>query len=33
MGLQKKTDPEPAQADAAGSRHTPMMQQYVGRPR
>ncbi|WP_240074626.1 DNA mismatch repair protein MutS [Cupriavidus taiwanensis] len=29
MGLQKKTDPEQAQADAAGSRHTPMMQQYL----
>ncbi|SOY56558.1 methyl-directed mismatch repair protein [Cupriavidus taiwanensis] len=29
MGLQKKTDPEQAQADATGSRHTPMMQQYL----
>ncbi|SPA40108.1 methyl-directed mismatch repair protein [Cupriavidus taiwanensis] len=29
MGLQKKTDPEQSQADAAGSRHTPMMQQYL----
>ncbi|SCU74122.1 conserved hypothetical protein [Cupriavidus necator] len=29
MGLQKKTDPEQAQADSAASRHTPMMQQYL----
>ncbi|KAI3597735.1 DNA mismatch repair protein MutS [Cupriavidus necator H850] len=29
MGLQKKTDPEQAQADSAASRHTPMMQQHL----
>ncbi|AEI76571.1 hypothetical protein CNE_1c12160 [Cupriavidus necator N-1] len=29
MGLQKKTDPEQAQADLAASRHTPMMQQHL----
>ncbi len=29
MGLQKKTDPEQAQADSSASRHTPMMAQYL----
>ncbi|WP_420992561.1 DNA mismatch repair protein MutS [Cupriavidus sp. 30B13] len=29
MGLQKKTDPDQAAAETSGTKHTPMMQQYL----